>query len=309
MNRFSGAGRRNVIFMAATTALLMTVFTKAIVAQTSQPPMPKAEQILDRYVEAIGGLAALEKINNRVSKGTIAIAAAGIQLSVTVYQARPAKAYSVIESAVTGKIESGTDGAVAWQMSATSGPQLMEGKEKAFQLHMNVFDRLVYWRKVFKQVETTGIEDVAGRPCYKIIANPPDLAPQTLYFDKESCLLVRVSLTTETQAGTIPVETTLSDYKSVDGILLAHKTVIKSIGPQRIATIEKYEQNVSMPADRFALPAEIKNLIKWNLPRFAFRSDIYSAWSARAGLALVARHAGTAQAARPTRSRKMAIIV
>ena len=261
-NRFSGAGLRNATFAAAATVLLITVLTSAIVAQTAQQRVPKAEQILDRYVEAIGGLAALEKINNRVSKGTMAIAAAGIQLSVTIYQARPAKAYSVVESAVTGKIESGTDGVVAWQMSATSGPQLMEGKEKAFQLHMNVFYRLVYWRKAFKQVETAGMEDVAGKPCYKIVANPPDLAPQALYFDKESGLLVRFSLTTESQAGTIPVETTLSDYRSVDGILLAHKTVIKAIGPERVATIEKYEQNVSLPADRFALPAEIKALIK-----------------------------------------------
>jgi len=262
LNRFSNTHRRRVIFVAATVALGLTVLTSAIVAQTPQTPLPKAEQILDRYVEAIGGLAALEKINNRVSKGTMDIAAAGIQLSVAVFQARPGMAYSVIESAATGKIETGTDGTVAWQMSATSGPQLMEGKEKAFQLHMNVFDRLVYWRKVFKQVETAGVEEVAGKPCYKVIATPPDLATQTLYFDKESCLLVKLALTAESPMGTIPLETALSDYKSVDGILLAHRTVIKSIGPERVATIERYEQNVSLPADRFVLPAEIRALIK-----------------------------------------------
>ena len=262
MNRFSNAGRRDLIFVAAAMILLLTAITAAVVAQTPQTPLPKAELILDKYVEAIGGLAALEKINNRVSKGTLSIAAAGIQLSVAVYQARPDKAYSIIESPATGKIETGTDGTVVWQMSATSGPQLMAGKEKAFQLHMNVFDRLVYWRKVFKQVETTGIEDVAGRPCYKIVVSPPDLPPQTLYVDKETSLLVKFSTTAESQAGIIPVESTFSDYESVDGILLAHKTVIKSIGPERIATIEKYEQNISLPADRFALPAEIKALIK-----------------------------------------------
>jgi hypothetical protein len=262
LNRFSNTGLRSVIFAAATTVLLLTALTSAIVAQTPQEPLPKAEQILDKYVEAIGGLAALEKLNNRVSTGTMDIPAAGIKLSVAVYQARPNKAYSIIESSVTGKIETGTDGTETWQKSATTGPQLMEGKEKAFQLHMNIFDRMVYWRKVYKQVETAGIEDVAGKPCYKIIATPPDLTPQTLYFDKETILLVKFSLTTETQAGTIPVETTLSDYRRVDGIMLAHKSVIKTIGPERVATIEKCEHNVNLPADRFAPPAEIKALIK-----------------------------------------------
>ena len=262
MNRFSNAGVRRVIFEAATMVSLLTALTCAIVAQTTQTPLPKAEQILDKYVEAIGGLAALEKINNRVSTGTMNIAAAGIQLSLTVYQARPNKAYSVIESSVTGKIETGTDGAAVWQISATTGPQLMEGKEKAFQLHMNIFDRMAYWRKAYKQVETAGIEDVAGKPCYKIVVTPPDLTPQTLYIDKETNLPVKLSLTTESQAGTIPVETMLSDYRPVDGVLLAHKSVIKTIGPERVATIEKYEHNVNLPADRFAPPAEIKALIK-----------------------------------------------
>jgi hypothetical protein len=262
ITRFNNAGRHSLIFVAAIMFFLLTALTNAIIAQTPQTPLPKAEEILDKYVEAIGGLAALEKVNNRVSRGTIDIPAAGIQLSVIIYQARPNKAYSIIESAATGKIETGTDGTLAWQITATAGPQLSEGKEKTFQLHMNIFDRMVYWRKVYKQVETVGIEDVAGKPCYKIVVTPQDLTPQTLYFDKETCLLARVSLTTETQAGIISVDTALSDYRRVDGILLPHRNVIKTIGPERVATIEKYEHNVTLPPDRFAPPAEIKALIK-----------------------------------------------
>jgi outer membrane lipoprotein-sorting protein len=251
-------------FLAATTALLLGGLAGASSAQISQQEFPKAEQILDRYVEAIGGLAASEKIHNRVSRATVEIPAAGIKLSVTMYQARPNKAYSVVESAATGKIESGTDGEVAWQISATNGPQLLEGKEKTNSLHINIFDRLVYWRKVFKQVETAGIEDVAGKACYKVVATPPDLPPQTMFFDKESYLLVKVSMTMESQAGTIPLESSLSDYRSVDGVLMPYKTVIKTIGPERISTVDGIEQNVNLPADRFALPAAIKALIKKN---------------------------------------------
>ena len=177
---------------ALTLALILGYLSGTSTAQTAPQALPKAEQILDRYIEAIGGLAAMEKINNRVTKGTMDIPTAGVKLSITVYQARPNKYYSVMDSAATGKVETGSDGEVVWQISTTSGPQIFEGKEKASQLHLNVFDRLAYWRKIFKQVETTGTEDVAGKSCYKVLATPPDLAPQTLFFDKESGLLVKL---------------------------------------------------------------------------------------------------------------------
>jgi hypothetical protein len=192
------------------------------------------------------------------------IPAAGVKLSVTVYQARPDKSYSLVDSAATGKIETGSDGQVAWQISATSGPQVFEGKEKAGQLHLNIFDRLAYWRKIFKQVETIGMEDVAGKSCYKVLATPPDLAPQTLFFDRESGLLVKLSMTVESQMGAIPVESFPSEYQRIDGILMPRKNVIKTVGPERVATVDSIEHNVNLPPDRFALPAEIKALIKKN---------------------------------------------
>jgi len=77
-------------------------------------------------------------------------------------------------------------------------------------------------------------------------------------------LLVKVSMTMESQAGTIPLESYLSDYRSVDGVLMPYKAVIKTIGPERISTVDGIEQNVNLPADRFALPAAIKALIKKN---------------------------------------------
>ena len=252
------------IFIAITLSLILGSLTGTGIAQIAPQALPKAEQILDRYIEAIGGLAAMEKINNRVTKGTMDIPAAGIKLSVTVYQARPNKSYSLVESAATGRIETGSDGEVAWQITATGGPQIFEGKEKASQLHLNIFDRLAYWRKAFKQVETTGMEDVAGKSCYKVLATPPDLAPQTLFFDKESGLLVKLSMTTESQMGPIPVESFPSDYRPIDGILMPRKNVIKTVGPERVATVDSIEHNVNLPPDRFALPPEIKALIKKN---------------------------------------------
>lgn len=224
--------------------------------------LPSAEQVLDAYVSAIGGLAVLERVQNRVSTAVMRIPAAGIELTVVTYQARPNLMYTAIDSAATGKVESGSNGTVVWRLSATTGPQLIEGKERALQVNMNLFDRLVYWRKTFDAVETSGVEDVAGRACYRIVATKADLPPQIYYFDRASHLIVRFVTTLEIQAGSVPMESTVEDYRSVDGVLLPHKTTVKSLGQERIVTMSTIEQNVELPADRFALPPEIARLLK-----------------------------------------------
>jgi hypothetical protein len=44
--------------------------------------------------------------------------------------------------------------------------------------------------------------------------------------------------------------------------MVAFTSRMRVMGQERVVTIEKVEHNVAMPADRFALPAEIKALVK-----------------------------------------------
>jgi hypothetical protein len=246
--------------------LALTLVASVAIGSTQAPlahqPLPSGQQVFDAYVEAIGGLPALERIQNRVSRSVVRIPAAGIELSVTTYQARPNLSYNVLDSVATGKIESGSNGSVVWQLSATAGPQVLEGKERATQLRVSRFDWLVYWRDAFDKVENTGLEEVAGRSCYRIVASGSDLVPLTLFFDVQSHLLARFVMTSESAAGTIPIDTTIEEYTPVDGILLPHRTTITSIGPERVMTVESIEQNVELPADRFSLPPAIAKLVK-----------------------------------------------
>ncbi len=65
-------------------------------ASADEPLPPKAEEVLDQYVEATGGKAAYEKIKNRVSKGTMEVTGAGLKGDIRETSAAPAK--SVQES-------------------------------------------------------------------------------------------------------------------------------------------------------------------------------------------------------------------
>jgi len=227
-----------------------------------QDAPPKAETILDGYVEATGGMAAYDKIDNRVTKSTMEIAGTGIKISLTLYQAKPLKAYSVVESTVTGKIESGIDGEVVWEVSATSGPKIKEGKERENQLHLNRMDRFAYWRQAYQKVETVGVEEVSGKSCFKVTATPAAGPVQTLYFDPETHLVIKIATTIEIPQGTIPVESSFSDYQATHGVLLPRKSVMKVATQERIVTVQSIEQNVELPTDRFDAPKEIKTMLQ-----------------------------------------------
>jgi hypothetical protein len=72
---------------------------------------------------------------------------------------------------------------------------------------------------------------------------------------------VKLTTVASTQLGDIPVEIIASDYKDFGGILEPAK-VIQKAGPQEIImTLERVEVNPAIPAERFALPAEVRALV------------------------------------------------
>lgn len=258
--------KQKIIFLLSSCFIffiLMTagsVFLHGADAEDSSP-LPKAEKILDKYIEVTGGMSAYDKIHNRVVKGTMDMVAAGIKISMTNWQAKPNKGYSISESGELGKMENGTDGNVVWANSTMTGPQVYEGKHRASMLHQGVFDKYAYWRKTFEKVEAVGIENVAGKSCFKVVATPKDTHPETLFFDKESGLLVRVKTTMEHPMGPMPLDAYLEDYKKSGGILISFKSRLTIMGQEMVVNTISIENNVQMPEDRFNFPAEIQALL------------------------------------------------
>ena len=89
--------------------------------------LPKADTILDRFVEVAGGKAAFEKHHNEVMHGTMESAGTGVKGTLTFYQAEPDQIRAIIDLQGIGKIDSGTIGDVAWENNAMQGPQNQKG--------------------------------------------------------------------------------------------------------------------------------------------------------------------------------------
>jgi hypothetical protein len=185
--------------------------------------LPKAETILDKYVEATGGKAAYQKHHSEIQKGTIELAAMGIKGTVTSYRLEPDKSYSEIELAGLGKTREGSDGAVFWSFSAMMGPHVKEGAEKAQAQLSARFNAELNWRDLFKEVKTTGVDTVDGKDCYKVVLTPAEGSPITQCYDKQSGLMVKMTMTAQSPMGEQTVDSFATDYRKEGDILMPHK--------------------------------------------------------------------------------------
>jgi hypothetical protein len=223
--------------------------------------LPKAEAILDRYVEVTGGKAAYEKRKNAVETGTVEIKAQGLKGTVTRYTAEPAEGYLVMEIDGVGKLESGMDNGVAWDKNAMLGPRIKSGAEKAQALREFTFNSPVHWRELNPKVEAVGTETIDGELCYKVVLTPAEAPPETMYFQKKSGLAVRTTTTSVSPMGEAPVEMLASDYKNLGGVQAPSKIVNKAAQIEFVITIQDVKVNQQLAPDRFDPPAEIKALL------------------------------------------------
>ena len=198
--------RANVIIAAA---LMAAMASPRLVAAD----LPKAETILDKFVEVTGGKAAYQKLHSLMLTGTFEMSAAGIKGAVTSYRAEPNLTYTEIVLEGIGKIADGFDGKVAWSNSAMQGPHVKEGAEKTQAMQSARFNSELHWREDYKTAETTSIEAVDGKDCYKVVLTPAEDSPVTHYYDKDSGLLVKMSLITHSPMGDVPADSFVSDYR------------------------------------------------------------------------------------------------
>jgi hypothetical protein len=224
--------------------------------------LPKAETIVDRYIEVTGGRAAFEKHRTEVMHGTFEVTAVGVKGAMTAYQSAPDKNRVTIDLEGIGKIESGSDGVIAWENSAMQGPRLKEGVEKADAFRDGTFNAPLQWRKMYAKMETTGVETVGEHECYKVVLTPAEGKSITHFFDKKSGLMVKTTTTRSTPMGELTAEILSEDYRKEGDILAPHKMVNK-MGPQEIQiTVQSVEFNVDIPKDRFEPPEEIQAMLK-----------------------------------------------
>jgi Domain of unknown function (DUF4412) len=242
------------------TAFAVAAIALTGVALRADDALPKAETILDHYIEVTGGKAAYENRKSEIVTGTFELAAMGLKAPLMRYATGPDKMYTVIEIEGIGKIEQGVSDGVAWDKSAMQGAHVKTGVEKAQSMREATFNSSLHWRKMYPKVETVGVETVGGEECYKVVMTPAEGKPETNFYSKKTGLLMKSVATIESAMGVMEAESIASNYKDFGGVLMPSRMTQK-VGPQEVTmTIESVKVNEAIPPEKFEIPADIKAL-------------------------------------------------
>src|SRR5215475_10884867 len=216
---------------------------------------PSVDDILNKYVKAIGGKEAIEKIKSRSMKGSFEIEAMGLTGAVELISKAPDKSAMKIDLPNVGVISRIYDGAKGWDSNPMTGLRELSGVELAQIKRSSDFYQEINFKKHYAKMEVKGKEKVGSYETYVIEATPAEGSVEKLFFDVGAGLLVRQDGESEGPDGKIPFETYIDDYKVVDGVKVAH--TLKQVNPMMTWAIKiaEIKSNVEIEEAKFNKPS------------------------------------------------------
>ena len=211
---------------------------------------PKAMEMLEKMVNAMGGRKALEAVKDTTASGSMELIQMGMEGSVTVYTKRPNMLRMDIE--VMGMtITQAYDGTIAWGVNPQTGSVEEMPEEQTAQ-----FTREALGDEVFLHPEKHGVvftykgaEKIEDVEHHVLVMSYPDGFESTLYLDGKTFLIYKtqaVAPNTMTGADS-DVETVFADYKELQGTMISYSFTQYMDGEEfMIFTMEeiKYNENL-----------------------------------------------------------------
>ncbi|MFT6147891.1 MAG: putative Zn-dependent peptidase [Saprospiraceae bacterium] len=217
-------------------------------AAEAAPEGVTAETVVDNYIKAIGGKAAMEEVKD--IQTTMELSAMGQTLDAKISQKSPNKYKMTIKmqgQVFQQQVYDGTNGA----MSGMMGNKKLEGEElMALKEQSAIFTELNYAKDGYT-LEMKGMESVDGKDAYKVLVTAPSGSKATDYYSKETGLKIRSISSLESPQGAMTQTVDYSDYKATKGIKMP-QMIKQSTGPQTIImTVKEVKINEGINDDEF----------------------------------------------------------
>jgi hypothetical protein len=217
--------------------------------------LPPVDDILNKYIQALGGKAALEKTTSRVAKGTFETPTYGASGTHEQYAKQPNKSVIITNVDGYGIVSQGFDGNTGWSQSPEIGVQEVTGPRLARARRQAVFNRALQMKELFTKLAVTGKDKLGERPVYVVEAVPPEGAPEKMYFDAENGLLLRTDSEAEDHTGAAMVsKVLLEEYKEVDGVMEPHTVKSDSASLSVVIRFTEVKHNVEIDDAIFQKP-------------------------------------------------------
>ncbi len=222
------------------------------------PLAPSVDDVLDRYIDAVGGAAQLNGLTTIVAEGTYAGFDDFDEYPVQVFARAPNQRTTILHSQY-GDITTTFDGQSGWLASpietkpapviAMTGGNL-EGL--ALEAELSFPGQIT---QVLADWIPGPLTEVGDREARILQGRDATGTPVKLYFDVESGLLVRlVRYSSDSPVGRVPTQVDFEDYRDVSGIQFPFKWTSTWTNGRTVYQLTNVQVNPTIPAARFARP-------------------------------------------------------
>lgn len=230
-----------------------------VLVTPAAPGGPTAAQILDKYLQAIGGAQRAATLTSYVAKGMYSgYGPEGTPRPLEIYAKAPNQKTSIVREPGAGDITTTFSGTAGWvsqpfkpiDVLELHGAELDSARAEAeLTFPANVKTALTGMRTSNDFINDRTVLVVQGVKGGAIV---------TMYFDEETGLLTRLVRSTPSPVGRLPVQIDYSDYRDVAGLKVPFKWTMTWLDGRSNYEVSEIRPNVAIDAARFARPAPPK---------------------------------------------------
>lgn len=214
--------------------------------------LPTSDQLFARYVQALGGAAAIRNVTSRDEQGISTMGEKSF--SIEFFDQDPNK-QAVVRHSTAGDSITVFNGREGWSempgrpirdMHGTDLDAARIDSDLHFPLHLN---------QMFAELRVEYPEKVGDSAAYVVVGTNQGQPPVKLYFDEQSGLLLRLVRYADSPLGRAPTRIDYGDYRKVDGVQIPFRWTISESDRSSTIQLSAVRQNVPIDDARFAKPA------------------------------------------------------
>jgi outer membrane lipoprotein-sorting protein len=212
---------------------------------------PSAELLFSKYLQAVGGAAATDKVTSRAMKGTITFGDRNVPIEI--FSKEPDKRVSFTHTP-DGENITAFDGHEGWLGAPKRPVHEMHGPDVDAAAMDADLHFAAHLKSMFNEATVHGTEKIDGHDAYVVVGEREAKTPVRLYFDEKSGLLLRLVRFGETPLGRLPTQIDYADYREASGVKIPFRWTLARPGGRFTVQLSEVKENVPVDDAKFAKP-------------------------------------------------------
>ena len=224
-------------------------------APAARPEEPKptetVDQVLGKFVQALGGRDALQKIQSRVMTGTVTLRDLQ-QVPVSVEEKLPNSYRLDIQSQPQPQTWAAS-GTTVWGGRGGRGMQGFQAQQATRRADLGAPLNMT---RRYPNLTVNRYATVEDRSTIVLAGRPSEDTTEQLHFDRETGLLLRRSISTRTAFSPVAEQIDYGDYRDVNGVKMPFTIRYASWNELQLEKFTDIKVNVPIDDARFTMPPQ-----------------------------------------------------